>query len=283
MQGGIGVDWNWLQSLIFGFLSGFSEFLPVSSEAHQILFVQLTGAGNEVLGFRLLCHVAMLVALLLSCRPHLSRLARERRLSGSARRKRKRQPDVRSVFELRILRTAAFVVLLSFVEYPAASTIADTLWILALVMTVNGIILFLPQFFPSGNKEAQSMSALDALVTGLGGALAVLPGISRIGCMNTAGRLRGCDGRYIVDIALLLCIPALVVLIGFDIYGIFIAESIFSLSLILHYILATAAAFAGAYFGIVLLRFLAVRVGFAGFAYYCWGVALFTFILYLTI
>jgi hypothetical protein len=44
---------------------------------------------------------------------------------------------------------------------------------------------------------------------------------------------------------------------------------------------ALAAAFLAAWLGLTLLRFMAVRVGFSGFAYYSWGFALFTLLIYL--
>lgn len=277
------MEWNWLQSLLFGFLSGFAEFLPVSADAHQYLFGYLTGAGNEMLGFRLICHFGVLAALLLSCSSQLKRLTRERRIAAAPQKRRKRQPDKKVLMDLRLLRTAAVPMLLAFVLFLKTQQTAQKLWLLALTLALNGVILYLPQFFPMGNKESQAMSSLDSLLIGLGGALAVVPGISRVGALISTGQLRGGDGQYTADIALLLCIPALVVLIGFDIYGIYLAQAALSFHLFLFYILAAAAAFAGAYFGILLMRFLAVKVGFSGFAYYCWGAALLTFVLYLTI
>ena len=47
-------------------------------------------------------------------------------------------------------------------------------------------------------------------------------------------------------------------------------------------ILAAAAAFAGVFFGIKAMRILAVNIGFNIFAYYSLGIALFSFILFLT-
>ena len=37
------MDWNVLHSLLFGLISGFAQILPVSAEAHQILFGKLSG------------------------------------------------------------------------------------------------------------------------------------------------------------------------------------------------------------------------------------------------
>jgi hypothetical protein len=40
-------------------------------------------------------------------------------------------------------------------------------------------------------------------------------------------------------------------------------------------------AYIGAYFALIFLRFMSVKLGFSGFSYYCWGAALFAFILYM--
>ena len=185
--------------------------------------------------------------------------------------------------DIKVLKTASIPMLLAFILFTKTQQLNQKLWVLALLWAVNGLILFLPQFFRSGNKSSQGISALDSLLIGLGGALGVVPGISRMGALISCGRIRGGDGRYTADIALLLCIPVLVILIGFDIYAIYLVESVMSFGLLVYYFLAAAASCAGAYFGILLLRFLAVKTGFSGFAYYCWGTALLTFALYLTI
>ena len=277
------MGWNWIHSLVFGFISGFAEFLPVSADAHRNLFSCVTGVGSELLGFRLVCHISVLMVLFLSCRPQLSRLSREHRIASTFAKRRRRQPDKLALMDLKVLRTAAIPMLLAFILFAKTQQLTQKLWVLALFWALNGLILFLPQFFRSGNKSSQGMSALDSVLIGLGGALGVIPGISRIGVLISCGRIRGGDGRYTVDIALLLCIPALIFVICYDIYAIYIAKSVLSFALLLYYLLAAVAACAGAYFGILLLRFLAVKTGFSGFAYYCWGAALLTFALYLTI
>jgi hypothetical protein len=49
------------------------------------------------------------------------------------------------------------------------------------------------------------------------------------------------------------------------------------------YALAGLGAFAGAHLSLRMMRSFSRRVGFSGFAYYCWGAALFAFIIYLSI
>ena len=135
------MEWNWMYSLIFGILSGFGEFLPVSADAHQQLFSYVTGVGNELLGFRLICHISVLVVLLFSCRPRLRHLSRERKIAAAPSKRRRRQPDKLALMDLRMLRTAAVPMLLAFVLFVKAQQLTQKLWVLALLWTVNGLIL----------------------------------------------------------------------------------------------------------------------------------------------
>ncbi len=271
---------NWLQGLVYGIVTGLTEFLPVSAAGHQRLLLLLTGGESSPL-VDLLARLGGLAALVLSCWPQLSRLRRERRVAALPARRRRRQPDIRALQDMRFLKTALVPLLLGFALYPWTMG-ADGLWLTALLLAVNGILLYLPPYFPSGNKNSRSVSGLDAAICGLSGVLGVLPGMSRLTGIVTAGQLRGCSRDYILDMGLMLSIPALAAVCIFDFVALITAGAVTG-ALVLAGFLALLTAFAGAYFGIQFLRFLAVRVGFSGFAYYSWGAALFTFILYLMV
>lgn len=277
------MDWNWIHSLVYGLVSGFTEFLPVSSDAHQWMFAELTGVGQGHLPHRLFSHIGGLLALLLACKPQMDKLSRERRIAALPARRRKRQPDVKSLAEIRFLRMAGGLLLLAIPAFVLISRMGQPLWLVALLLLLNGIILYVPQFLPGGNKDALSLSAADSLLTGTAGALGRFPGISGIGASMSALKVRGVDWQYALQICLLLMIPVFGIAIGCDIYGMILAGAGISLGHVLYYLFTALSAFAGAYFGIIFMRFLAVKAGFSGFSYYCWGMALFTFFLYLTI
>ena len=61
-----------------------------------------------------------------------------------------------------------------------------------------------------------------------------------------------------------------------------VGVGLISFGAIVYCILAAAAAFCGAFLGIKVLRILAVNIGFNIFAFYNLGLALFSFILFLT-
>ena len=270
---------SWLESLIYGVISGLTEFLPVSSVAHQAIVLKLFGA--EQLPFLQFCaSLGCLVALLLVSVPTLLRLRREQKIASIPRSRRRRPPDVNALMENRVLRMAALTTLVVFIGYSLVYNLYERLWILAGFMAVNGIILFLPPYMTGANKGARSLSSLDALLIGLAAGVGMIPGISRIGSAISIARIRGTDRRYAADLALLISIPALVVLTVIQLFGA-VAATAWSGMLVLCGITVLVAAFGAGYLGIYFLRFLAYKAGYSGFAYYCWGAALFTLLLYL--
>ncbi len=275
---------NLLEYILFGILSGFSEFLPVSSEAQMLLLGRLFGDVTVRNSLRLAVHLGALSALILSCMPQISKLSREMRLAAVPQRRRKRQPDLLTVRDWRVLKAAGIAMLLGFAAYPWIGRQGARLWILCIGLVISGILLYVPQFLPGANKNARNVNRLDAVLIGLGGALGVFPGISRMGTTISVAAMRGCDREYSLHIALLLSVPTLAVLSLIDLSFLIAFDfGTFTLMGAIGGVLAGLFSAVSSYFGIILMRFLSVKVGFSAFAYYSWGAALFSFILYLLI
>jgi undecaprenyl-diphosphatase len=145
------------------------------------------------------------------------------------------------------------------------------------------MVLFLPQLLSSGNKDARGFTPLDSLLMGLAGALAMIPGFSRLGCMYSIGVARGADKSYALELGLLLSIPAVAVMLYFDAYACFMAVGSVTVLQLLGALLAALASFAGAQLGITFIRFISSRSTTIGFAYYSWGLSMFLFLIYLLI
>ncbi len=273
---------GWLESLLYGLISGFAEFLPVSADAHRALYLKLSGGSDDSL-MRLMVHAGALLALLISCAPHMSKLNRERRIAAMSPKRRRREPDEKRLMDIRLLKSAGWVLILGFCAMFFTKGVQGSMWILAITMMVNGIFLYYPRLLPSANKDGQTLRRSDQVMMGLGAGLGFIPGFSRVGLMTSFGQMRGAQRRYALDMALLLSIPALAALMIFDIIGLFSALGTLGMTGILKCMLAGLASFGSAWTGIITVRFLSVRTGFYGFAYFCWGTALFSFILYLTI
>lgn len=128
------------------------------------------------------------------------------------------------------------------------------------------------------------MSALEGLLIGLGGAASVLPGVSAVGAANAVASACGAERTFALNLTYLMHMVLTIGLICFDFAAVF-AAGIGGLTFgaIFTYVVAAAAAFAGAYLGIRGMRMLAVNIGFSIFALYSFGAALLSFMLYLMV
>ena len=143
--------------------------------------------------------------------------------------------------------------------------------------------MFLPVLMPSGNKDSRSFSPVEGLLIGIGGALGVVPGISSMGATTSILLLRGADRTFTLNMALLLQMAVTACMLVADIFSMWtLGIGIVSFGGIVCSILAAGAAFAGVFLGVKAMRMLAVNIGFNMFAFYSLGVALFSFILFLT-
>lgn len=268
------------ESLIYGLVSGFTEFLPVSSQGHQAIMFSLFGLSAREPLRDLFVHIAVLVSLIMTCKPLITRLRREQALLS--RRRKRGSADRKGQYVLRLVKTAGFPLFLGLLFYSITSQYEFKLQNLVWLLFINGLILIVPEYIRHGNKDARHMTGLDAILLGIFGACSALPGISRIGMMNAYALVRGADRQQTVNWALVLSIPAIVVFLGFDIYNLFaIGFGVAGFPGLLSCILSGLAAFVGGYFSVRLVRFLTVQTGFVGCAYYSWGTALFAFVLYL--
>ena len=273
---------NWLRTILYGFLSGLAEFLPVSSQAHQSLAGAVFGLPESAPLRQFLIRAACLAALLITCSRDISKLRRDARLAKIPSRRRTRPVDTRSIATIRLLTAAVIPMLIGLLFYQRAQQWINTLPALCVTLLINGILLFIPQYTRSGNKDGRMLSRMDGVLLGLSGALSVFPGISRMSALHFVGSMRGADRGYTIQFALLLSVPALIVLLVYDLIAVFGGIEALSFTTILMYMLSMAAAYWGSNLAISMVRSLAVRSGFAGLSYYCWGMALISMILYLT-
>ena len=65
-----------LQSLLFGLISGLSDILPVSSQAHKAMMLKVFGMNGEEALLRLFIHAGILAALYYCCANQIMRFSR---------------------------------------------------------------------------------------------------------------------------------------------------------------------------------------------------------------
>lgn len=274
------MELNWFESCTLGLFSGILDILPVSAQAHSILLLKFFGvkASSDVMN--LLVHMAILGALYYGCQTQLIRMKRARALARVPKRKRKRPLDIRSMMDWSMLKTMFIPAFLGVYMRRYTAGMHSNLMLISLFLFFNGIILYIPQFFPTGNRDSRTLSRIEGLLMGLGGTVSAIPGISAVGATTSISSVCGVDRTYGLNMALMMNMGIHVGLIIYDVMGIAAnGFGAFSFFILVRYLFSAGAAFGGALLGIKLMRHLAAGNGFSVFGVYCWGLALFTFIL----
>ena len=139
-----------------------------------------------------------------------------------------------------------------------------------------------------GTKTEKTMLFKDALIIGLCQCVATLPGLSRSGTTITAGIATGHERSYAVKFSLLMSIPAVLgaTLLAALAVRLYFAVRVRGYSVDINDFMIWGENFLNDgsqfYVGVLsigLLRMIAKKTRFGGFAYYCWVVGVLTIIL----
>lgn len=276
------MEYNMFGCLFFGLITGFSEFLPVSTLAHQYLYGYLTGFSGNTPYIRFMAYVGCLVAVIFSCRRRLMHIYRELRLASLPKRRRRRLPDMQAVSDFRLSMIGVIPMVLGIIFYNQSVSFFSNLPFVSLMLIISGIVSYLPQYMPAGYQNSKNLTRLDGILLGVCSALSVIPGLSRMGLLLYTGAARRCGKESFLDLAFLIVIFSLLLLVAF--HGILlltVAGTGFSMLSLIAGLLTALAAFGGAMAAIYLIRYLTFSTDIHGFSFYCWGLAVFCFIYYL--
>ena len=266
---------GFLSSIFLGLVQGIAEFLPISSSGHLSLFQHFFGLTEAGLFFDVLLHLGTLIAVFVyDWRDSVNLVKAFLRLvtglfskKKKGARKGRKDPGARMILMLIVATLPLFVILP--IKDKVESLYSNTIFV-GCALIVTGCILFFSDRMAKGKKTVRSATLLDALLVGVGQAVAVVPGLSRSGTTISAGMLRGFSRKFAVRFSFLLSIPAV---LGANIISIgdAVAAGI-DTSLLPAYIAGTVVAAVSGYFAIRLVNSLADKGKFGSFAYYCWGI-----------
>lgn len=170
-----------------------------------------------------------------------------------------------------------------FAVLPIKDTIeslGDNMYFVASALLATGCLLFASDHVRRGRKTEKSATMLDALLVGVGQALATCPGISRSGTTITAGCFVGFDRKFAVRYSFLMSIPAI---LGANILSLKDAlEGDILWAEVPIYLVGVAVSAVVGYACIRLIRLVADKGKFGFFAYYCWLAGIVTLALIFT-
>ncbi|HEV2352288.1 MAG TPA: undecaprenyl-diphosphate phosphatase [Terriglobia bacterium] len=192
------------QAVVLAVVQGLTEFLPVSSTAHLILFPMLLHWEDPGLTFDVALHAGTLVAVLLYFwKMWLELLASAvgRGNSGAAT-----MIENRRLFWFLVAGTIPGGIAGYLLERAAEDEFRTPL-VIGLAMILVAVLMWLGERITSTKSHLQNVSFIDAMVVGVAQAFAVIPGVSRSGVTMTAGLFRGLNRETTARFSFLLSTP----------------------------------------------------------------------------
>jgi undecaprenyl-diphosphatase len=184
---------NVLQAFVLGVVQGLTEFLPVSSSGHLVLFQRIFGLREGVLAFDIAVHVATLLAVT---------VVFWRDLRGIFR-----KPFGKMTWLLVLGTIPAAAAGLLFKDF--FERLFETGKTLGFEFIATGLVLWFAETVKSKRKTLPETTAADALVIGAAQAVAILPAVSRSGLTIVGALWRGLDREFAAKFSFLLSIPVI--------------------------------------------------------------------------
>ena len=203
-----------IAGIFLGIIQGLTEFLPVSSSGHLVLFQNLLGFKEPEILFDCFLHLGTLVAVLLFFSSDLKRMTREtwafirkpgldRGEIGHAH----ENPYASLFFWVCIGSIPTALIGLAFRS--PLEALFGSVTTTGFMLLFTGLILAVIRLLPKGYNRRKRVGLLTALAVGFAQGLAIIPGISRSGATIVCGMACKMERELAARYSFLLSIPAI--------------------------------------------------------------------------
>lgn len=197
-----------IKYILFGFVQGLTEPLPISSSGHLVLVRYLfnTNAFDD-LNFEILLNFASFLAIFFLFRKDIFKLI-ESFFKYLFKKETRKVPEIKDDFKycwLIILGCIPAGVIGVLFKDNIESALSNVK-ILGVAFLITALLLFLVRKM-NGNKKDKDLTVADAIVIGLFQMVALVPGISRSGAVLVGCLLRKLDRDSALKYAFMLYLP----------------------------------------------------------------------------
>lgn len=179
---------SYYQAIFLAFVQGLTEFLPISSSGHLVIFQKIFGLESPVF-FDILVHVGTLGAILFYFKKELTKISKK------------------TIWLIIIGTIPAAIVGLFLQNY--ILQIFNSLKLVGISLLVTAGLVLISRRFKTLNRQFNELNWKDALFVGVFQALAILPGVSRSGSTIVSGLWRKLDKEIAFKFSFYLAIPAI--------------------------------------------------------------------------
>jgi len=182
-----------IESLFLGLVQGLTEFLPVSSSGHLVLFQHLFGIREDVLLFDIAVHIGTLIPVLIIFRSEVMKIIRC------------------PVSRLTLLLIAGTIPtgLIGILFKKQIEELFTSGSSIGFGFLATGCVLWAAESLKRRSKGLPSTSWRDAVFVGIMQGIAIMPAVSRSGLTIAGALFRGFDREWAARFSFLLSVPAI--------------------------------------------------------------------------
>ena len=184
-----------IEAIILGIVQGITEWLPISSSGHLVLFQELLDITQPVI-FDVVLHLGSLVALLLVFWKDIQRL-----VSGFLK-----WETYYVKYVLWLIAATIPIALVGFFLNDIVKSAFESVKVVGYSLIFTAIVLFLSKY-PKIKENKLTWKSI--IFIGIAQALAILPGVSRSGMTISTGLMQGTKREDTARFSFLLFIPAI--------------------------------------------------------------------------
>ena len=243
-----------MKYVVLGIIQGLTEFLPVSSSGHLVIFQTLFKAPYSI-AFDVVVHLATALAVVVYFWKDILELFTSKR---------------KMLWLIMVGTVFTGILGISFKDF--FESLFSSVFAVGWFLLLTGLIIVLAEWIGKGKRQLEEMNIWDAVLIGLAQGCAIAPGLSRSGTTISASLARNLDRNLAARFSFLLSVPAILgagliqskEIIKAGTIGIGIWPLIFGF----------LAAFVSGWIAIKVFMNIIQRMSIRGFAYYCFVIGI---------
>ena len=195
---------DFLQVLFLSFIQGLTEFLPISSSAHLILFSDFFKSNIQSLNFDVSVHLGTLFAACIYFKGEILLI-------------------VNSFFRLDKVeegRRLLVKLIIGFFIRELVDVFLRSPEMIAYATILFAVVLYFSTKFESKYSQLESISPIQSLIIGLAQCFALIPGTSRSGITISAALALGIDTKTASKFSFLLAVPTIGAIACYQLLGV---------------------------------------------------------------
>lgn len=262
-----------LETILLGVVQGLTEFLPVSSSGHLVIFENLLGFKEPEILLDASLHLGTLLAVCIYFRSDLKKMIQEL-WAWVAPGSQNGALGPHALLALMVVVGSIPTAFIGLIFKDPLEALFSSVTTVGVMLLVTGVIVGVTKFISRNHGKWDQVGIWMALAIGTVQGLAIIPGISRSGSTIVCALLLGLNRETAGRFSFLLSIPAIIGAVGLHLES----DAIARVGIAPLTVGFASSALVG-FFALKLLMGMVKKGHFYYFAPYCWVVGILTIIL----